>query len=96
MARESSAGLALFPILFNLPLVLLPVHIAFLELIIDPACSMVFEAEPEEKNTMFRPPRNLQERLFGRKNFALSLLQGTSMLVGVIIIFLYAFIYGQG
>ncbi len=90
------AGLAVFPILFNLPLVLLPVHIAFLELIIDPACSMVFEAEPEEKNIMNRPPRNLQERLFGRKNLTLSLLQGTSMLVGVIIIFLYAFIYGQG
>jgi Ca2+-transporting ATPase len=57
---------------------------------------MVFEPEPEEKNTMFRPPRNLQERLFGRKNFALSLLQGTSMLVGVIIIFLYALYMGKG
>ena len=90
------AGLALFPILFNLPLVLLPVHIAFLELIIDPACSMVFEAEPEEKNIMNRPPRNLQERFFGRKNLALSLLQGTSMLVGVILIFLYALYMGKG
>ncbi len=90
------AGLALFPILFNLPLVLLPVHIAFLELIIDPACSMVFEAEPEEKNIMNRPPRNLQERFFGRKNLALSLLEGTSTLVGVIIIFLYALYMGKG
>jgi len=90
------AGLAIFPILFNLPLVLLPVHIAFLELIIDPACSTVFEAEPEEKNIMNRPPRNLQERLFGKKNLTLSLLQGTSMLVGVIIIFLYALYMGKG
>jgi Ca2+-transporting ATPase len=84
------AGLALFPILFNLPMVLLPAHIAFLELIIDPACSTVFEAEPEEKNIMNRPPRNLQERMFGRKGLALSLLQGTSMLAGVIVVLLYA------
>jgi len=90
------AGLALFPILFNLPLVLLPAHIAFLELIIDPACSTVFEAEPEEKNIMNRPPRNLQERMFGRKGLAMSLLQGTSMLAGVIVVLLYALYMGKG
>ncbi|HEY3362470.1 MAG TPA: cation-translocating P-type ATPase [Methanosarcina sp.] len=90
------AGLAVFPILFNLPLVLLPAHIAFLELIIDPACSTVFEAEPEEKNIMNRPPRNLQERMFGRKNLALSLVQGASMLIGVIAVFLYALYMGKG
>jgi len=90
------AGLALFPILFNLPLVLLPAHIAFLELIIDPACSTVFEAEPEEKNIMNRSPRNLQERLFGRKNLVLSLVQGISMLAGVIAVFLYALYMGKG
>lgn len=90
------AGLALFPILFGLPLVLLPAHIAFLELIIDPACSTVFEAEPEEKNIMSRPPRALQERMFGRKSLALSLLQGTSMLAGVIVVFLYALYMGKG
>jgi len=90
------AGLAVFPILFNLPLVLLPAHIAFLELIIDPACSTVFEAEPEEKNIMNRPPRNLQERMFGRKSLALSLVQGTSMLAGVIAVFLYALYMGKG
>lgn len=90
------AGLALFPILFNLPLVLLPAHIAFLELIIDPACSTVFEAEPEEKNIMNRSPRNLQERMFGRKNLALSLVQGISMLAGVIAVFLYALHMGKG
>ena len=90
------AGLALFPILFNLPLVLLPAHIAFLELIIDPACSTVFEAEPEEKNIMNRPPRNLQERLFGKKNITLSVVQGASMLAGVIVIFLYALYMDKG
>jgi Ca2+-transporting ATPase len=83
------AGMALIPVLMGLPLVLLPAHIAFLELIIDPACSTVFEAEAEEKNIMDRPPRNLKERLFGRKNFFSSFIQGLSVLVAVIFIFLW-------
>lgn len=90
------AGLVLFPVLFDMPLVLLPAHIAFLELIIDPACSTVFEAEPEEKNIMERPPRNLKERLFGRQSLILSLLQGTSVLAVVIIVFLLALYIGKG
>lgn len=49
------AGLSLLPVLFGWPLVFFPVHIAFLEFIIDPACSIVFEAEREEPNTMRRP-----------------------------------------
>jgi Ca2+-transporting ATPase len=52
------AGLSLLPALFGWPLVLLPVHVAFLELIIDPACSVVFEMEPEEADVMRRPPRD--------------------------------------
>jgi Ca2+-transporting ATPase len=83
------AGMALIPVLMGLPLVLLPAHIAFLELIIDPACSTVFEAETEEKNIMNRPPRSLKERLFGRKNFFYSFIQGLSVLVAVIFIFLW-------
>jgi Ca2+-transporting ATPase len=83
------AGMALIPVLMGLPLVLLPAHIAFLELIIDPACSTVFESDPEEKNIMDRPPRNLKERLFGRRNFFYSFLQGLSVLVAVIFIFLW-------
>ncbi|MCJ7571344.1 MAG: cation-translocating P-type ATPase [Candidatus Thermoplasmatota archaeon] len=83
------AGMALIPVLMGLPLVLLPAHIAFLELIIDPACSTVFEAEREEKNIMNRPPRNLKERLFGRKNLLYSFIQGLSVLIAVIFIFLW-------
>ena len=60
------AGLAVVPVLFGLPLVLLPVHVAFLHLIIEPACSVVFEAEPEEPNVMQRPPRDPKAPLFGR------------------------------
>jgi P-type Ca2+ transporter type 2C len=83
------AGMALIPILMGFPLVLLPAHIAFLELIIDPACSTVFEAEAEEKNIMHRPPRNLKERLFGRKNFLYSFIQGLSVLIAVLFVFLW-------
>ena len=52
------AGLALLPLLFGWPIVFFPVHIVFLELIIDPACSIAFEAEPEEPDTMKRGPRS--------------------------------------
>ena len=87
------AGMALIPILMGFPLVLLPAHIAFLELIIDPACSTVFEAEAEEKNIMDRPPRNLKERLFGRKNFLYSFIQGLSVLIAVLFVFLWFYYF---
>jgi Ca2+-transporting ATPase len=70
------AGLSLLPVLFNWPPILLPIHIAFLHLIIDPACSVVFEAEPAADDIMRRPPRNPRERLFGRPTVLVSLLQG--------------------
>jgi Ca2+-transporting ATPase len=90
------AGLSLLPILFNWPLILEPIHIAFLELIIDPACSIIFEAEPEEKDIMQRPPRPIGERLFNRRMMVLSLLQGTGVLLIVLAIFGLAMYRGQG
>ena len=90
------AGMSLLPVLFNWPLVLLPVHIVFLELIIDPACSIVFEAEPEESHIMNRPPRDLQEPLFNKRTIALSLLQGASVLMTVLGVFLIAMHTGLG
>ena len=84
------AGMSLIPVLFNMPLILMPVHIAFLQLIIDPACSTVFEAEREEKNVMNRPPRKTDEGLFTRRTLTLSLLQGFVVLTVVLIIYLYA------
>jgi Ca2+-transporting ATPase len=57
------------------------VHIAFLHLIIDPACSIVFEAEPEEATVMRRPPRNPNEPLFGKRTWSVSLFQGLGVLV---------------
>lgn len=51
------AGLALIPVMLQWPIILMPVHIVFLELIIDPACSISFEAEPGKPGLMQRPPR---------------------------------------
>lgn len=81
------AGMSLIPVLLKWPLVLMPMHIVFLELIIDPACSIVFEAEPEEANVMNRPPRDPREPLFSRRIVGLSILQGLSILLIVLAVF---------
>jgi Ca2+-transporting ATPase len=89
-------GLSLLPVVLGWPLILLPVHIVFLELIIDPACSIIFEAESEEKDIMKRRPRDPGEPLFGLKSIGLSILQGISVLVIVISVFAIALYRGQG
>jgi Ca2+-transporting ATPase len=88
--------MSLIPVLLKWPLVLLPVHIVFLELIIDPACSVVFEAESEEANVMKRPPRSSTEPLFSRRTLAVSLLQGVSVLLIVLAVFSISLYRGQG
>jgi Ca2+-transporting ATPase len=70
------AGLSLLPLIFGWPLVLTPIHIAFLEMVIDPVCSIVFEAEGEETDVMRRPPRAPDGSLFSRALVAWSLVQG--------------------
>jgi Ca2+-transporting ATPase len=89
------AGLALVPLIFDWPLVLTPVHIVFLELIIDPACSIAFEAEAEEANIIARPPRDPQAPLFGKRDIVFSLLQGTLVLLSVLAVFALAIYRGQ-
>ncbi|MDO8595425.1 MAG: HAD-IC family P-type ATPase, partial [Sulfuricaulis sp.] len=90
------AGLSLVPVLLNLPPVLMPVHVVFLELIIDPASSVAFEAEPEEADVMTRPPRPAGEPLFNRPTVALSLFQGVTVLAIVLFIYLYTTAQGWG
>ena len=70
------AGLALLPLAFGLPVILGPVHIAFLEMVIDPVCSLVFEAETEEDDVMRRPPRAPDEPLFSPSMIAWGVFQG--------------------
>lgn len=85
------AGMALLPALFGLPVMLFPMHIAFLELIIDPACSVAFENEPAEADVMLRPPRDPDVPLFGGMTLLLALVQG----VGVLLVVLGAFVFAQ-
>jgi Ca2+-transporting ATPase len=79
------AGLALVPVLLGWPVLLLPMHIACLELVIDPACSLVFEGEPAEADLMQRPPRDPEAPLFGRQAMLLALLQGLGVLLVVLL-----------
>ncbi len=89
------AGMALLPVLFGWPLVLMPVHIVFLELIIDPASSIVFEAEPEEADVMRRPPRNPRTPLFTRATVSLNILLGASIFAIVLAVFLLSLKQGS-
>jgi Ca2+-transporting ATPase len=89
------AGMSLIPVLLNWPLILLPVHVVFLELIIDPACSVVFEAQPEETNVMRRPPRRLNDPLFGRPMVMRSFFQGLSVLAIVFTVFVIVMTISQ-
>jgi Ca2+-transporting ATPase len=90
------AGLSLIPVLFKWPLLLYPVHVVFLELIIDPACSIAFEAEPEESDVMLRPPRDRKEPLFSRRTVALSLLQGVIVLAVTLAVYKLSLVLGRG
>jgi Ca2+-transporting ATPase len=69
-------GLSVLPVMFGMPLILAPIHIAFLELVIDPACSIVFEAEPGDPGLMEQPPRSVSEHLVSTRQLVLSLVQG--------------------
>lgn len=84
------AGIALLPLLTGLPLVLLPVHIAFLEMIIDPVCSIAFEAEHAEPDIMKRPPRAPDARLFSATLLVSSLMQGAAALLATSAVYLLA------
>ncbi|PLK27849.1 hypothetical protein C0V78_07265 [Novosphingobium sp. TH158] len=75
------AGIALLPLVTGLPLLLGPIHIAFIEMIIDPVCSLAFEAETEERDVMTRPPRARTTPLVSRSLIAWSALQGICVLL---------------
>lgn len=89
------AGMSILPLFFDLPVVLLPAHIAFLELIIDPACSVVFEAEKEDRDIMKRPPRSIRQPMFNLKTVSISLLQGLGVLIAIFVLFIFAIKTGR-
>ncbi len=87
-------GLALLPLLLDAPLILLPLHIVFLEMIVDPACSFVFEREPPAENIMRRPPRPPGARLIDAATFADSVGRGSTAFAAVLTVYLLAGRYG--
>ncbi len=89
------AGLALLPLVFGLPILFGPMHIAFLEMVIDPVCTLVFEAETDEDDVMARPPRAPDQPLFSRPLIGWSLVQGTLAFAVVAAIFVVAFRRGM-
>ncbi len=85
------AGLSMLPVFFaDWPLLLFPVHIVFLELIIDPSCSLIFEAEEADADVMKRPPRSAAERLFSFATVGWAVLEGLSVLAACLGVFLYS------
>jgi Ca2+-transporting ATPase len=90
-----TAGMAFLPLAFGWPLLFFPVHIVFLEFIIDPACSIAFEAEHTEKGTMHRPPRPPDARLFDARMLAGSLALGASLLLAVGLVYAWALHAGR-
>ncbi len=81
-------AVTVIPLLFGLPPIFFPVHLAFLELIIDPVCSIVFEAEPEERSIMSRRPRRLKARLFDRFVVGNAFVQGLLAFAAVMVVYL--------
>jgi Ca2+-transporting ATPase len=90
------AGMSLLPVFFGWPLALFPVHILFLELLIDPACSVVFEMEKEEKGIMDRKPRAISDPLFGPRMIFIGLFQGLGHIAILIAIYAWAILSGFG
>ena len=87
-------ALALVPTLLQWPVLLLPVHIVLLELLIDPACSIVFEAEPEDSGLMERPPRPVSDSPFRASLLGYSVLQGLG--IAAVLLAGQAWLVGQG
>ena len=88
-------GMSVVPVVLGWPLLLLPVHILFLQLIIDPSCSIVFEAEPEGPDTMERPPRPPDASLLDRATVLLGCVQGAVVLAALLLVYGVALKRGQ-
>ncbi|MFX1296145.1 MAG: cation-translocating P-type ATPase [Promethearchaeota archaeon] len=81
--------LSIVPLFIGLPGLLAPIHIVLLELIIDPACTLVFENEPADIDVMSRAPRKIDTPIISKAGFGLSLLQGVVIGVALLGIIFY-------
>ena len=91
-----TAGMSFLPLAFGWPAFLFPVHVVFLEFVIDPACSIVFEAEESDARAMQRPPRDPQQPLFNLEMLGVSLALGCSALAAVFLVYWWAAGAGRG
>jgi Ca2+-transporting ATPase len=89
------AGMSFVPLLAGWPLVLFPVHVVFFEFVIDPACSIAFEAERSDPHVMERPPRAVHERLFGWRSLLAAIGIGAVMLACVALLYAWALSSGR-
>ncbi len=89
------AGLTMLPVILKLPLFLLPIHIVFLELIIDPACSLIYEVEAEEPDIMTRKPRKADAPILQGRDLTSTLVQGAVILGLVLGIYMGLLHYGH-
>jgi Ca2+-transporting ATPase len=81
-------GLVLLPAFWaDLPVLLMPLHIVFMELIIDPVCSVAFESEQEERGIMDRAPRSTEQKFFGMQSILTSAARGLLLLVTVMSVY---------
>ncbi len=72
------------------PNILSPVHVIFLELVMGPTCSIIFENEPMEKNTMSEKPRPFTNTFFNRKELTTSIIQGLVITLGTLVTYQYS------
>ena len=89
-------GASLLPLLVGAPPLLLPLHVMFLEFVIDPACSLVFEAEGDGRDTMAEPPRPVHEHVLGARHIAMALVQGAIALGVAVATYALARLDGAG
>jgi len=80
----------MIPVLAGWPPLLFPVHVVFMEFVIDPACSIAFEAERSDPHSMERPPRPPDERLFDSTSLFLAIALGASVLAGALGVYAWA------
>lgn len=78
------------------PQIFTPVHIIFLELVMGPTCSIVYENEPMEKNTMQQRPRPVTETFLSWKELTISIIQGLAITLGVLLVYQLSWQNGAG
>ncbi|MCY1515095.1 Calcium-transporting ATPase 1 [compost metagenome] len=69
------------------PQIFTPVHVIFLELVMGPTCSIVYENEPMEKNAMLQKPRKMSDTFLNWRELAISIFQGLVITAGVLFIY---------